>query len=75
MVHAFVLARVGTFMILGAVVLPDTFWTKALGWSVFDLIHGPAVSCFVPVLIWIAMTMRRGDARRLVGSTQKKVTA
>jgi hypothetical protein len=75
MVHAFVLARLTTFVILAPVVLPDTFWTKALRWSVFDFIHGPAVSCFVPVLIWLAVTMRREDARRLGGSTQKKVTA
>ena len=81
MVHAFMLARLMTFMILvdsgvmAPLVLPDTFWTKALWWSVFDFLHGPSVSCFVPVLIWIAVTMRREDARRLVGSTPKKVTA
>jgi hypothetical protein len=75
MVHAFVLARLTTFVILAPVVLPDTFWTKALSLSVVDFVHGAAGSCFAPVLIWLAVTMRREDARRLVGSTQKKVTA
>jgi len=75
MVHAFALGRLATFVILAPVVLPDTFWAQALGWFVIYFIDSPAVSCFVPVLIWVAVTMRREDARRFAGSTPKKVTA
>jgi hypothetical protein len=77
MVHTFVLARLATFVILAPppLVAGDTFWTKALRWPVVNFIYGHAVSCFVPVLIWAAVTMRREDGRRLAGSTQKKVTA
>jgi len=75
MLHAFVLARLAMCIIFAPVVRPDAFWTNVFRWSVFDFIHGHAGASFVPVLIWVAVTMRREDARRLVGSTPKKVTA
>lgn len=68
-VHAFVLARLLTYVLLvdnglmAPLVRPDTFWNEALRWFVFDFIHGHAVSCFVPVLIWITVTVRREDVR------------
>ncbi len=67
-VHTFVLARLVTFVIPMPIVLPDTLWAKALRWSIFDFIHGHGVSCVVPVLIWLAVTMRQEDIRRLVAS-------
>jgi len=75
LVHAFVLARLATFVIFTPFVLPDTFWIKAFRWSVFDFFHGRAGSWLVPILIWIVVTMRQEDVRRLVGSTQKKAAA
>lgn len=73
MVHAFVLTRLATFVIFAPLVLPDTFWVQAFWCSVDNFIHSYAVSCFAPVLIWIAVTMRREDARRLVPSSVKDV--
>jgi len=75
MLHAFVLARLATFTILGPVVVSDTSWMNAVRASVIDFIAGYAVSCFVPVLIWVAVTIRREDVRRFVGPTVKKVAA
>jgi len=73
-IHAFVLARLATFVILWPFVRPDTFWTKALRWSELGFVHGQAVSCFMPVLIWIAVTLRREDARRLLAPTPNLAT-
>ena len=62
-VHAFVLARLGTIVILTPLVLPDTFWMQAFWCSVTNFVLSYPLSCFVPVLIWVAVTMRREDAR------------
>ena len=73
MVHAFVLTRLGTCMILGPVVLPGTYWTNALLFSVSYFLYGYGVSCFAPVLIWLAVTVRREDVRRLLPSSVKGI--
>ncbi|MFH1110930.1 MAG: hypothetical protein V1790_17285 [Planctomycetota bacterium] len=78
--HAFVLVRLSVVVVAGAIPqvgydMRDPFGARVLGMIVTNFTVNPAVSCFVPVLIWLAVTMRREDAWRLVASTQKKVTA
>jgi hypothetical protein len=63
MVHAFVLTRLGTIVILTPLVLPHTFWMQAFRFSATNFVLSYPLSCFAPVLIWIAVTMRREDAR------------
>ncbi len=75
MVHAFVLTRLGTILILTPLVRPRTFWMQTFLYFVINFVLSYPLSCFVPVLIWIAVTVRREDARRFVGSTPKRVTA
>lgn len=69
--YAFVFARLSMFAILWPFILPGTFWTKALQWSVLGFVYGLALSCFIPVLIWIAVTIRWEDARQFFASTPK----
>jgi hypothetical protein len=73
--HAFVLVRLSVNVLAARIHTGDTFWGRVWLVNVTNIGVGYPVSCFVPVLIWIAVTMRREDARRFVGSTQKKVTA
>lgn len=73
LVHAIVLARLATIVSLTPVLLSDTFRTNTFLWSVFVFIRGPALSCFVPVLIWLAVTVRREDAQYLVPSSEKNI--
>jgi len=74
-VHVSVLARLAAYFILAPEAPRGTFWTKALGWCVFDLLWGFPVPWLVPVVIWVAVTMRSEDVLHLVASPRKKLAA
>ena len=54
---------------------PSQFWNEVLARVFESIAFFPTCTFLVPVLIWILVTFRREDIRRLVGSTPKKVTA
>lgn len=66
-VVAFISVRLVAILALAPLArLPDNLLCNAARWLVFDFTHGPAVSSFVSVVIWVAVMFRREDLARLL---------
>jgi hypothetical protein len=65
-IHSFVLLRIAVFAMLSGVTAANTTFMETAMWIAFMFVHGHGVSLIVPVLVWLAVTIRREDVRCFV---------